>query len=42
MSSPKDLHFVRGELAPGRLSLATGQDGEGRGSLGGPEGVEAG
>lgn len=28
MSSPKDLHFVRGELAPGRLSLATGLGGE--------------
>ena len=24
MSSQKDLRFVHGELAPGRLSLATG------------------
>lgn len=28
MSSPKDLRFVRGELAPGRLSLATGLEGK--------------
>eukprot|EP00435_Cladocopium_sp_Y103_P022128 s659_g5.t1 len=27
MPSQKDLHFVRGELAPGRLSLATGGEG---------------
>ena len=25
MSSQKDLRFVRGELAPGRLSLAAGE-----------------
>ena len=27
MPSQKDLHLVRGELAPGRLSLATGASG---------------
>eukprot|EP00435_Cladocopium_sp_Y103_P003348 s299_g1.t1 len=29
MSSQKDLRFVRGELAPGRLSLAAGLEGKG-------------